>query len=71
MFLMSSFFLFISSLYTVYLFIQFDVVTEPILPIIRKLRRAPKHQGATLLSKMISLFLNVTSGYENMNDHLF
>ncbi len=50
------------------------VFAEPILPIrrIHKLRRAPKHQGAPLVSKMISFrfVLNLANGYENINDNL-
>ncbi len=43
--------------------------SEPILPIHRicKLRRAPCSQRGFILVS----FLNLASGYENMNDHLF
>ncbi len=51
-------------------------VTEPILPIrkISKLRRAPETPGGPLALKddiILVLFLNLASGYENMNDHFF
>ncbi len=49
---------------------------EPILPIsrIRKLRRAPETPGGPLALKDVFIlvsFLNLASGYENMNDNLF
>ncbi len=52
------------------------VSEEPILPIrrIRKLRRAPETPGGPLALKDVLIlvsFLNLASGYENMNDHLF
>ncbi len=31
----------------------------------------PEHQGAPLLSNILVSFLNLASGYENENDHLF
>ncbi len=50
--------------------------SEPILPIsrIRKLRRTPETPGGLLAIKDVLIlvsFLNLASGYENMNDHLF
>ncbi len=48
--------------------------TEPILPIciIRKLHRAPKHQGHLALKDdfILVLFINLASSYDNRNDNL-
>ncbi len=49
---------------------------EVILPIcrIRKLRRAPETPGGPLALKNVLIlvsFLNLSSGYENTNNHLF
>ncbi len=53
-----------------------DTEAEPILPIRRicNLRRAPETPGVPLALKndfILVSFLNLASGYENMNDHLF
>ncbi len=55
---------------------KYDIYPEPILPIrrIRKLRRAHETPGGPLALKDVLIlvsFLNLASGYENMNGHLF
>ncbi len=57
-------------------FILFLLKGEPILPIrkVRKLRRAHETPGGPLALKddlILVSFLNLASGYENMNVHLF